>query len=639
MVKESQGLFLELGTPQEVSSDDELFSLRYKFPIQDDGLYLLRIEADKRQFQMSRYSYVVDDGPVRELVHKRMVGALTAYVEGLETLTLKAGQHALELRFYPHQRPRLISRITEDCTKHHASIRSVRFVPVGEEKQTTSPARRESQKLLMRHGDRLAFFGDSITDEEYYPAHFMRMLRKAYPGENIACYNCGISNNRTWEGLERLERDVVALKPTWVIVNFGVNDGIHMGPEEYEKHYEQIILNLKSKDIRVVCTTPTGFLPEREKDGRYVHPRDRALGLDRTTEQEAGIVIRLANKHGCLWADTRGALTHSDFPRDRLMYNQWHPNAEGGRLMALALLRALGFSESDVAQTEDTLDMECFRMVELMPEIEYPSWGTATLLPSKPVQEKTIVATSFTRDAVYAFSVAGDEIAGIPVGHHPMAVAYSRKRQELYVTCEAAGRVEIIDARNFERKEPILTGNIYPLAIALTKDENVAWTGNYFAASVAEIDLRKKRVKRELKVGASVQSILLLEERQMLLAGTSNGLAVVDTSAGKVMKLISLNHVGGFVRLSPDEVGAIDAALWQMHVLGIPDLSVKRSVPPPFPSRAIMIDEETGDIWAGDWKRHKVVRLPCDSAKVNEIGNVEFPFGIAIISRENEAIH
>lgn len=623
-----------------MSSDDELFFLRYKFPIQDDGLYLLCIETDKRQFQMSRYSYVVDDGPVRELVHKRMVGAPTAQVEGLETLALNAGQHALELWFYPHQRPHLISRITEGYLKHRASIRSIRLVPAGEEKQTAAPARRESQKLLLHHGDRLAFLGDSITDEEYYPAHFMRMLRKAYPGENIACYNCGITNNRTWEGLERLERDVVALQPTWVIVNFGVNDGVHMGPEEYEKTYEKIVLRLKNENIRVVCTTPTGFLPEREKkDGRYIHPRDRALGLDRTTEQEAGIVIRLARKHGCLWADTRGALTHSDFPRDRLMYNQWHPNAEGGRLMALALLRVLDFSGSDAARTEDPLDMECFRMVELMPKIEYPSWGVTPRLPSKPVQKKTIVATSFTRDAVYAFSVAGGEIARIPVGHHPMAVAYSRERQELYVTCEVVGRVEIIDARNFERKEPVLTGDIYPLAIALAKDENVAWTGNYFAANVAEIDLREKKVKRELKIDASVQSILLLEERQLLLAGTNNDLVMVDTSTGKVVQRVSLSHVGGFLKLSPNEVGAIDTALWQMHVLGIPDLSVKMSIPPPFPSRAIMIDEETGDIWAGDWKRHKVVRLSRDFVKINEIGNVEFPFGIAIMGREKEAIH
>jgi len=622
---------IKVPEPHEISSDKESFSLQYEFSIPDDGSWFLRIEADKRQCGVSRYSYVVDDGPERELVHKRMVGAPTAQVEGRETLALKAGQHTLELRFSPDRRPRLISRITEDYTKHRASIKGIRFVPQGEERKTVAPSGSSSRNLLLRPGDRIAFLGDSITDEEYYPAHFMRMLRAAYPGEDIAGYNCGISCNRTWEGLERLEREVIALNPAWVIVNFGVNDGMHMGPEEYQKTCERIILELKSRNIRVICTTPTGFLPEREKDGWYCHPRDRALGFDRTAEQETGIAIGLAKKHGCLWADTRRALIQADFPRDRLMYNQWHPNAEGGRLMALAVLRTLGFSATDAARTDDPLDGECFRMMECMPEIEYPSWGVTPLSPSKPVRKKMIVVTSFTRDAVYAFSTDGDEIARIPVGHHPMAVAYSRKRREFYVTCEAVGKIEVIDGRTFARKEPILPGDIYPLAIVLTKDEDTAWTGNYFAASVAEIDLEKKRVKRTIGVGAPVESVFLLDERHLLLVGTAKELVVVDTSAGVVIKNIPVKHAGSFIKLSPHEIGVVDTALWQMHVLGIPDLSVQKIIQPPVSSRAMAVDGETGDIWAGDWQKHCVVRMSRDSGTVREVGSVEFPFGIVVI--------
>ena len=622
--------------PEPSPPDAEFFFLRYRFSLPEDGVYRLSIQGrEPGTLQMSRYSYVLDDGPLREVIYKRVVNGPRGRVEGLDALDLTAGEHTLELRFYPRQRVRVMNRVTNDYVGHSVDVKGMRIVPSLREEQTVSPPRAAAQKLLLKHGDCVVFFGDSITDEEFFPGHVERMLRKAYPKEKIVCYNTGVSNNRAWEGLERLDKDVLTLKPTWVIIAFGVNDCMHMAPDEFERTYEKIILCLKEKGVRVLCTTPTGLLPGREKDGTYHHTPDRARAFDRTMAQEARIVMDLAKKHHCLLADALGCLTRCGLPRESLMYNQWHPNSAGARLVALGILRALGFSESDVAKTQDAKDMEYFKIVEGIPGPEYPAYVVETRVPPTPPTGDMVVATSYTCNAVYAFSAEdGREIACVPVGHHPMGLAYGRKRQELYVTCEAVGRIDVICARTFERKRSILLGDVYPLSIVLSEDEETAWTGNFFAGSISEIDLNEDKVKREIPVGSAVESIILLEKQGMLVAGTKKGLVAVDTSSGQVVERHPIAYIGGLIRGPDDHIRAIDTASWQMHVLSIPELAVERTTPSPFPGRAIAVDGGTGDIWAGDCKNHKLVRISGASGEVRQIADVEFPLGIAIVNAE-----
>ena len=612
----------------------DFFFLRYRFDIRGGGVYRLRITGREPGARgLSRYSYVVDDGPLRDVLYKRVVNGPRGRVEGRDTLKLGGGAHTVELRFYPSQRMRKMNRVDEVYVGHVVSIKSMGFAPVRAEKPTPAPPRTREQKLLIGHGDRVVFFGDSITDEEHYPGHFERIVSKTYPGESILCYNTGVANNRIWEGVARID-DVLALKPTWVVTAFGVNDCMHMSPEEFEAICEKVIVRLKEAGARVLCTTPSGLLPAREKNGRYFHTPDRARGFDRTMAHDARAVVDLAKKHGCLLSDSLGALTRCGIPREQLMANQWHPNTEGGRLMALAILRELGLSRDDVAKTQVPKDMEYFQILEKMPEVEHPRHERRARLPAVAPEGDVIAVSSFTDNAVYAFSAeTGKEIACVPVRHHPMDMAYSARRRELYVTCEAVGRIEVISVPDFKLKAPIEVGDIYPLAIELTRDEDAAWTGNYWAASVAEIDLAERKVKRSIPAGAGacVESLLLLEERGLLLAGTKEGLVAIDTAAGKVVRTLPLDYIGCLTRGPGETVRAIDTGNWQAHTLSVPDLIVTKTVPQPLPTRAIVVDEKTGDTWAGNSDTHKLVRISGKSGETMEVADVDFPFGIAII--------
>ena len=49
------------------------------------------------------------------------------------------------------------------------------------------------------------------------------------------------------------------------------------------------------------------------------------------------------------------------------MFNQWHPNDDGGRLFALEILRAMGTTTADVAKTGESKDTAMWNALAKMP--------------------------------------------------------------------------------------------------------------------------------------------------------------------------------------------------------------------------------------------------------------------------------
>ncbi len=146
----------------------------------------------------------------------------------------------------------------------------------------------------------------------------------------------------------------------------------------------------------------------------------------------------------------------------------------------------------------------------------------------------------------------------------------------------------------------------------------------------AEADLRARRVLRVVAVAAPVQSVYAVKGANTVLAGTSKGVAVVDTAAGKVAKWVPIEYVGGFAELQANEVAAIDTCYWRLHVLSAPGFEVKRTEQAPVRSRAIARD--AAGLWAGDWQNHSIVRIPLPSGQAQRVAGVEFPLSIAVIA-------
>ncbi|MFA5263026.1 MAG: SGNH/GDSL hydrolase family protein [Opitutaceae bacterium] len=91
-------------------------------------------------------------------------------------------------------------------------------------------ANTQESAFALRDGDRVVFYGDSITSDGGYARFVEAYTRSHYPQWNLRFYNAGVGGDKVsggWAGNigVRLERDVIRLKPTVVTIMLGMNDG------------------------------------------------------------------------------------------------------------------------------------------------------------------------------------------------------------------------------------------------------------------------------------------------------------------------------------------------------------------------------------------------------------------------------
>ena len=95
---------------------------------------------------------------------------------------------------------------------------------------TLVPAADPPAPFALHDGDRVVFYGDSITQDGGYARFVEEYVRTRYPQWDVRFYNAGVGGDTVrggWAGPVdvRLERDVIALKPTVVTTMLGMNDG------------------------------------------------------------------------------------------------------------------------------------------------------------------------------------------------------------------------------------------------------------------------------------------------------------------------------------------------------------------------------------------------------------------------------
>jgi lysophospholipase L1-like esterase len=200
--------------------------------------------------------------------------------------------------------------------------------------------------FLFRDGDRVVFFGDSITEQKLYTRHLAQFTACRYPEREVRFFNAGWGGDTAKGGRARLERDVLALKPTVVTLFFGMNDGGYRPPDDgvtatFRENLAGIVADLKAVGARVVVFSP-GCVDEamsaRLAGSRY---NETLTGLAKTArEVAAGAGVPYVDIHRPMrgFLDARRAAGSAD----SLVPDGIHPDAEGHLLIANLMLRGLG---------------------------------------------------------------------------------------------------------------------------------------------------------------------------------------------------------------------------------------------------------------------------------------------------------
>src|SRR5205809_2158114 len=87
----------------------------------------------------------------------------------------------------------------------------------------------ESAQFYLKDGDRVVFYGDSITDQRLYTVLVETYIVTRFPKLHVTFVHSGWGGDRVTGGGGgpvdvRLKRDVVAYKPTVMTVMLGMND-------------------------------------------------------------------------------------------------------------------------------------------------------------------------------------------------------------------------------------------------------------------------------------------------------------------------------------------------------------------------------------------------------------------------------
>ena len=125
--------------------------------------------------------------------------------------------------------------------------------------------------FYLKNGDRVVFYGDSITDQRLYTVITETYVATRYPKLDVTFVHSGWSGDKVSGGGGgpidvRLSRDVLAYKPTVMTIMLGMNDGLYRAETEatdraFFDGYRHIVDTMKSSDtgIRITAIQPSPY--------------------------------------------------------------------------------------------------------------------------------------------------------------------------------------------------------------------------------------------------------------------------------------------------------------------------------------------------------------------------------------------
>lgn len=213
---------------------------------------------------------------------------------------------------------------------------------------------------LLHAEDRVIFLGDSITQAGAGPGGYVTLIReslaKTHPTSKIEVIGAGISGNKVPDLEKRLERDVLAKKPSLVVIYIGINDVWHSQSgkgtpkDAYEMGLKSLIQRIDDAGARVVLCTPSVI---GEKTGG-TNPLDPML------DEFCEISRRVAKSTGTPLVDLRKAFLahlkeHNSGGAEKgiLTTDGVHLNAAGNQFVAAQMLAGLGVGEAKAAEAKE----------------------------------------------------------------------------------------------------------------------------------------------------------------------------------------------------------------------------------------------------------------------------------------------
>ncbi len=209
----------------------------------------------------------------------------------------------------------------------------------------------EEKAVTLKKGDRIVFLGDSITAGGVGPKGYVTLvkdqLKEKHADLGIEVIGAGVSGNKVPDLQKRLDKDVLAKKPTVVVIYIGINDVWHgekdpakgTPKDKYEAGLKEIIGKCQDAGARVILCTPSVI---GEKG-------DGSNNLDEKLDAYAAISRAVAKDTKAHLCDLRKAFLDYEKKNNKdnkekgvLTSDRVHLNDAGNKFVAATILKCLG---------------------------------------------------------------------------------------------------------------------------------------------------------------------------------------------------------------------------------------------------------------------------------------------------------
>jgi lysophospholipase L1-like esterase len=210
-----------------------------------------------------------------------------------------------------------------------------------------------TDSFSLKNGDRVVFYGDSITDQRLYTVITETYVATRYPNLDIRFVHSGWGGDKVSGGAggpidTRLSRDVLPYKPSVMTIMLGMNDGLYRAETEptdraFFDGYKHIVESVKASmpSIRITAIQPSPYDDVTRPPSFPGGYNEVLISFSKWIANYAATAgLNVADLNTPVVAMLRRANELDPVEAQTIIKDRVHPGFSGHLIMAEALLKA-----------------------------------------------------------------------------------------------------------------------------------------------------------------------------------------------------------------------------------------------------------------------------------------------------------
>jgi len=203
------------------------------------------------------------------------------------------------------------------------------------------------KKVELKPGDRVLFFGDSLTalagkeePKQHVTKGYVRIvqetLQETHKNKDIKVDWVATGGHTVPDLLKRVDKDVIAKKPTIVVIQIGCNDARRVPKDLFKASLEELIDRLQKAGIQVIQCTLTSVGEKHDGTNKDDPKLEEFAEVERQVAREKKVPLNdLRKAFVAHWKKNNP----DNKTKDILTYDGNHFNDAGHKFVAEQMLR------------------------------------------------------------------------------------------------------------------------------------------------------------------------------------------------------------------------------------------------------------------------------------------------------------